>query len=40
MISAMANKRAADYIADSGLENGWLFRTVLMKQSANGIAKT
>ena len=27
MISAMANKRAADYIADSGLRNGWLYRT-------------
>ena len=27
MISAMANKRAADYIANSGLRNGWLYRT-------------
>ena len=23
----MANKRAADYIANSGLRNGWLYRT-------------
>ena len=27
MISAMANKRAADFIADSGLKNGWLFKS-------------
>jgi len=27
-ISSMANKRAADYIANSGLKNGWLFNTV------------
>ena len=27
MISAMANKRAADFIASSGLKNGWLFNT-------------
>ena len=27
-ISSMANKRAADYIARSGLKNGWLFNTV------------
>lgn len=27
MISAMANKKAADFIAQSGLKNGWLFRT-------------
>ena len=27
MISAMANKRAGDYIAQSGLKNGWLFRS-------------
>ena len=26
-ISSMANKRAADYIARSGLKNGWLFNT-------------
>ena len=26
MIANMANKRAADYIAQSGLKNGWLFR--------------
>ena len=28
MISSMANKRAADYIANSGLKNGWLFNTI------------
>jgi hypothetical protein len=28
MISSMANKRAADYIARSGLKNGWLFNTL------------
>ena len=28
MISAMANKRAADFIADSGLKNKWLFNSV------------
>ena len=28
MISSMANKRAADYIARSGLKNKWLFNTV------------
>ena len=27
MISAMANKKAADFIGQSGLKNGWLFRT-------------
>jgi len=27
-ISSMANKRAADVIAKSGLENGWLFRNI------------
>ena len=27
MISGMANKRAGDYIAQSGLRNGWLFRS-------------
>jgi hypothetical protein len=27
MVSAMANKRAGDYIAQSGLRNGWLFRS-------------
>ena len=27
MISAMANKKAADYIANSGLKNKWLFRS-------------
>ena len=27
-ISSMANKRAADYIANSGLKKGWLFNTV------------
>jgi hypothetical protein len=27
-ISSMANKRAADYITNSGLKNGWLFNTV------------
>jgi hypothetical protein len=27
-ISSMANKRAADYIANSGLKNGWLFNTL------------
>ena len=27
MISAMANKRAADFIADSGLKNKWLFNS-------------
>ena len=27
MISAMANKKAADFIAESGLKNGWLFRS-------------
>jgi len=27
MISNMANKRAADYIAKSGLKNGWLFNS-------------
>ena len=27
MISAMANKRAADFMAQSGLKNGWLFRS-------------
>ena len=27
-ISSMANKRAADYIAQSGLKNGWLFNTL------------
>tara|TARA_R100001126_G_scaffold15807_1_gene7239 strand:- start:160 stop:4542 length:4383 start_codon:yes stop_codon:yes gene_type:complete len=27
-ISSMANKRAADLIAKSGLENGWLFRNI------------
>ena len=27
-ISSMANKRAADYIADSGLKNGWLFNSL------------
>jgi len=27
MISAMANKRAADFIARSGLKNNWLFRS-------------
>ena len=26
-ISSMANKRAADYIANSGLKNGWLFNS-------------
>ena len=24
----MANKKAADYIAQSGLKNGWLFNTL------------
>jgi len=28
MISSMANKRAADYIANSGLKNGWLFNSL------------
>jgi hypothetical protein len=28
MISAMANKKAADIIAQSGLNNGWLFRSI------------
>jgi hypothetical protein len=28
MISSMANKRAADYIARSGLKNGWLFNSL------------
>jgi hypothetical protein len=28
MISAMANKKAADIIAQSGLKNGWLFRSI------------
>jgi len=28
MISSMANKRAADYIASSGLKNGWLFNSL------------
>ena len=28
MISAMANKRAADFIANSGLKNKWLFNSV------------
>ncbi len=27
-ISSMANKRAADYIANSGLKNGWLFNSL------------
>lgn len=27
MISAMANKKAADFIGESGLKNGWLFRS-------------
>ena len=27
-ISSMANKKAADYIAQSGLKNGWLFNSV------------
>ena len=27
-ISSMANKKAADYIAQSGLKNGWLFNTL------------
>ena len=27
MISSMANKRAADFIGESGLKNGWLFRS-------------
>ena len=27
-ISSMANKRAADYIAQSGLKNGWLFNSL------------
>ena len=28
MISAMANKKAADIMAQSGLRNGWLFRSI------------
>ena len=28
MISALANKRAADYIANMGLKNGWLYRSI------------
>jgi len=28
MISALANKRAADYIADVGLKNGWLYKSL------------
>jgi len=28
MISAMANKKAADIMAQSGLKNGWLFRSI------------
>jgi len=28
MISSMANKRAADYIANSGLKKGWLFNSL------------
>ena len=28
MISALANKRAADYIANMGLKNGWLYRSM------------
>ena len=28
MISAMSNKRAADFIAKSGLKNGWLFNSL------------
>ena len=27
MISAMANKKAADFIAQSGIKNGWLFQS-------------
>ena len=27
MISAMANKKADDFIGESGLKNGWLFRS-------------
>ena len=36
MISAMANKRAADYIAQSGLKNKWLYRTA-EEARANGV---
>ena len=28
MISALANKQAADYIANMGLKNGWLYRSI------------
>ena len=36
MISAMANKRAADFIAQSGLKNKWLYRTA-EEARANGV---
>ena len=36
MISAMANKKAADFIAQSGLKNKWLYRTA-EEARANGV---
>ena len=35
MISAAANKRAFDAIAESGLKNGWLFSTKTAARNAN-----
>jgi hypothetical protein len=37
MISALANKKAADFIADSGLKNGWLFKSLEEARNARKI---
>jgi len=37
MISALANKKAADFIADSGLKNGWLFKSSQEARNARKI---